>query len=182
MKNILSPKIRLVLPLLLLAAISCQKLVSLLNFKISDSTNFTIPATGLVMNTALALPGIAVSSNSSSTYAGNNTTADYVQDVTLDKLTLTTTDPSTQTFDFLKSISLYIATDATGTNKTLLASLSPVPTGQTTISLTPSGNKLDLYLRSGNYTLFTTAELAKPLPQDTKVRADSQFNVKANVK
>ena len=32
----------------------------------------------------------------------------------------------------------------------LLASLSPVPTGQTTISLTPSGNKLDLYLRTGN--------------------------------
>ena len=96
MKNISSPKIRLVLSLslLLLAAISCQKLVGLLNFKISDSTNFTIPATGLVMNTAVALPGIAVSSNSSSTYAGNNTTADYVQDVTLDKLTLTTTDPA----------------------------------------------------------------------------------------
>jgi hypothetical protein len=184
MKNILSPKLRLVLSLslLLLAVISCQKLVNLLNFKISDSTNFTLPATGLVMNTALALPGIAVSSNSSSTYAGNNTTADYVQDVTLDKLTLTTTDPSTQTFDFLKSISLYIATDAAGSDKVLLASLSPVPTGQTTISLTPSGNKLDKYLRSGNYTLFTTAELAKPLPQDTKVRADSQFNVKANVK
>ena len=181
MKNILSSKIWLLLPLLLLGTIGCKKLVSLLNFKINDSTNFTIPATGPLVNTVLTLPGIAVSSNSSSTYAGNNTTADYVQDVTLDQLTLTTTDPGTQTFDFLKSISLYIATDAAGTNKTLLASLSPVPTGQTTISLTPSGTKLDVYLRSGNYALFTTAELAKPLPQDTKVRADSRFNVKANL-
>ncbi|GAA4504722.1 hypothetical protein GCM10023172_31450 [Hymenobacter ginsengisoli] len=172
----------LLLPALLLAASSCQKIADLLSFKVSDSTNFTIPATGLLAGTALNLPGIAVSSTSSSTYAGNNTTADYVQDVTLDKLTLTTTDPSTQTFDFLKSISIYIATDAAGSNKVLLASLNPVPTGQTTISLTPSGNKLDMYLRSGNYTLFTSAELAKALPQDTKVRADSQFNVKANLK
>jgi hypothetical protein len=57
-----------------------------------------------------------------------------------------------------------------------------VPAGQTTISLTPTGTKLDAYLRSGNYTLFTTAELARGIPQDTKVRADSQFNVKANLK
>ena len=181
MKNILSPTLRLLLPLLLLGAIGCQKLVNLINFKIDDSTNFTIPATGVLTTTALALPGIAVSSHASSTYAGNNTTADYVHDVTLDQLTLSTTEPSTQTFDFLKSISIYIATDAAGTDKVLLASLSPVPTGQTSLQLTPSGATLDKYLRSGNYTLFTTAELAKPLPQDTKVRADSRFNVKANV-
>lgn len=181
MKNILSPAIRLFLLLGLLTAIGCQKIVNSINFKIDDSTNFTIPATGLLTNTALVLPGIAVSSHASSTYAGNNTTADYVQDVTLDQLTLSITNPSTQTFDFVKSISLYIATDAAGSDKVLLASLSPVPTGQTTISLTPSGAKLDKYLRSGNYTLFTTAELAKALPQDTKVRADSRFNVKANV-
>lgn len=172
----------LLLPLLVLGGSGCEKILSLLSFKVNDSTNFTIPATGLLAGTALTLPGIPVSSTSSSTYAGNNTTADYVQDVTLDKLTLSTTDPATQTFDFLKSINLYIATDAAGTNKVLLASLSPVPTGQTTISLTPSGNKLDVFLRSGNYTLFTSAELAKALPQDTKVRADSQFNVKANIK
>jgi hypothetical protein len=184
MKNFLTKRVLslLLLPLLLLAASSCQKIADLLSFKVSDSTNFTIPATNLLTATTLNLPGIPVSSTSSSTYAGNNTTADYVQDVTLDKLTLTTTDPSTQTFDFLKSISLYIATDAAGTNKVLLASLNPVPAGQTTISLTPSGNKLDMYLRSGNYTLFTTAELARGLPQDTKVRADSQFNVKAKLK
>lgn len=172
----------LLLPLLLLGANSCQKLADLLSFKVNDSTNFTIPATNLLTATVLNLPGIAVSSTASSTYAGNNTTADYVKDVTLDKLTLTTTDPATQTFDFLKSVSIYIATDAAGTDKVLLASLSPVPAGQTTISLTPTGAKLDAYLRSGNYTLFTTAELARGIPQDTKVRADSQFNVKANLK
>lgn len=184
MKNFL-PKtlaLLLLLPLLLFGASSCEKLADLLSFKVNDSTNFTIPATGPLLGTVLTLPGVTVSSTSSSTYAGNNTTADYVQDVTLDKLTLTTTDPATQTFDFLKSVSIYIASDATGTNKVLLASLNPVPTGQTTISLTPSGNKLDLYLRGGSYTLFTSAELAKALPQDTKVRADSQFNVKAKAK
>ncbi|QKG52886.1 hypothetical protein [Hymenobacter sp. BRD67] len=168
--------------MLLIAGGSCQKIADLLNFTISDSTNFTIPATGILIGTALNLPGIPVSSNSSSTYAGNNTTASLVQNVTLNKLSLTTVDPASQNFDFLKSISLYIASDASGSDKVLLASLDPVPTGQTTINLTPGGNKLDKYLSTGNYTLFTSAVLAKALPQDTKVRADSQFNVQANVK
>ncbi|MDJ0364063.1 hypothetical protein QMK33_02780 [Hymenobacter sp. H14-R3] len=181
MKNILSPKIWWLLPLLLLGAIGCKKLLGMLTFNVNDATNFTIPATGPLTNTVLTLPAIAVASNSTSTYASNKTTANYVQDVTLDQLTLTVTDPSTQNFDFLKSISLYIDTDASGNSKTLLASLSPVPTGQTTIRLTPSGNKFDLYLRTNTYTLFTTAELAQPLPQATNVRADARFFVKANV-
>jgi len=184
MKNILPKQawLLLLLPFVVLTASSCEKILNLLNFKINDSTSFTIPATGLLANTVLTLPGVTVNSTSGTTYASNNTTADYVQDVTLDQLTLTTTSPATQTFDFLKSISVYIATDAAGTNKVLLASLNPVPTGQTTITLTPSGSKLDAYLRNGSYTLFTTAELAQALPQNTTVRADSRFNVKANVK
>lgn len=91
-------------------------------------------------------------------------------DVTLNQRPPTTTNPATQTFDFLKSISLYLATDAAGTAKVLLAPLSPVPTGPTTIttiSLPPGGNKPDAYLRRGSYPLFTTAELTQPRPQST---------------
>ncbi len=57
-----------------------------------------------------------------------------------------------------------------------------MPTGQTTISLAPSGNKFDLYLRGGSYTLFTDVALAQPLRQTTTLRADSRFNVKAKLK
>ena len=100
-----------------------------------------------------------------------------------DRLALTVTDPANQNIDFVKSISISIASDAAGTNKVLLASLNPVPTGQTTIELKPADQKLDSYLRGGSYTLFTTVEFTQlGLRQATTVRADSRFNVKANPK
>ena len=183
MRNIITKKYYLtLLVFLLLGAGSCKKIASLLSFQVSDSSSFTVPGTPYVPpGVTLNIPGVSVPTTAQSTYKNNNTSADYVQDVTLDQLTLTVTNPSTQNFDFLKSISIYIATDATGSNKVLLASLASVPTGQTSISLTPTGNKLDQYLKGSSYTLTTTAELAQTLRQNTDVRADSRFNVHANL-
>lgn len=179
--SILKKHYLLLLAFLLLGAGSCKKIVSLLSFQVSDSSTFTVPGTLFITGATLNIPVVTVTSTSQSTYKNNNTSAEYVQDVALDRLTLTVTNPSTQNFDFLKSISIYIATDAAGSNKVLLASLAAVPTGQTSISLTPAGNKLDLYLKSNSYTLTTTAELAQTLRQNTDVRADSRFNVHANL-
>ena len=172
---------------LLLGTTSCKKILNLLTFQINDSTTFQVPATGPapgpLPNPVLTLPGITVNSTASSTYQSNGTASDYVQDVTLDRLALTVTDPAGQNFDFIKSISISISTDAAGTSKVLLASLNPVPTGQTTIELKPAGNKLDAFLRGGSYTLFTTVEFTQlGLRNATTIRADSRFNVKANPK
>jgi hypothetical protein len=171
----------LALPLLVFGALGCKKIVNLLTFQVSDSSSFTIPGTPFITGASLNIPVLTVRTTAQSTYKSNNTSAAYVQDVTLDKLTLTVTNPSTQNFDFLKSISIYISTDAAGSNKMLLASLATVPTGQTSISLTPAGGKLDQYLKSDSYTLTTTAELAQTLRQNTEVRADSRFNVRATL-
>jgi hypothetical protein len=172
----------ILLAFLLLGASSCKKILNLLSFTVSDASSFTIPGTPFVPpGVALSILGVSVPTTAQSTYKSNNTSADYVQDVTLDRLTLTVTNPSTQNFDFLKSISIYISTDQAGSNKVLLASLPSVPTGQTSISLNPAGNKLDIYLKSNSYTLTTTAELAQTLRQNTDVRADSRFNVHATL-
>ncbi|WP_201980262.1 hypothetical protein [Hymenobacter rubidus] len=172
---------------LLLGTVACEKIAGLLTFQVNDSTSFQLPATGPVPPPlpapVLSLPGVTVSSSSNSTFQSNNSAAEYIKDVTLDRLALTVTDPAGQNFNFVKSISISIASDATGSDKVPLASLNPVPTGQTTIELTPSGQKLDKYLRNGNYTLFTTVELTQlGLSQNTTVRADSRFNVTANPK
>ncbi|AWM31570.1 hypothetical protein DDQ68_01450 [Hymenobacter nivis] len=171
----------IVLLALALGAGSCKKLLNLLHFTVSDASSFTVPAAATATGAVVALPGLTVSSTSSSTYTNNKTSSDYVQDVTLDQLTLTTTSPATQNFDFLKSVSISIASDAAGTNKTLLAKLDAVPTGQTTIILQPVGNKLDLYLRGNSYTLFTTVTVAQVLRQNTTIRADTRFNVTATL-
>lgn len=186
MKRTLFAPILLVLALLLGLG-SCKKILNLLAFQINDSATFQLPATGPLpggtTGPVITLPGVAVSSTASSTYQNNNTAAAYVQDVTLDRLALTITDPAGQNFDFVKSISISISTDAAGAGKVLLASLNPVPTGQTTIELKPADQKLDVYLRGGSYYLFTTVEMTQlGLRQAATVRADSRFNVKANSK
>ena len=171
---------------LLLGTVGCKKIAELLTFQVNDSSTFQLPASGPLpggVGPVITLPGVTVSSTSNSTLQSNGTSAEYVEDVTLDRLALTITDPAGQNFDFVKGISISIASDAAGTNKVLLASLNPVPTGQTTINLTPSGQKLDAYLRNGNYTLFTTVETTPlGLNRATTVRADSRFNVTATVK
>ena len=187
MKNRPSTRLWLLLPLLLLSFASCKKILDLLTFQINDTSTIQLPATpalpGGTTGPVVNLPGVTVNSTANTTFQNNNTAADYVQDVTLDRLALTITDPAGQNFDFVKSISISIASDASGTNKVPLASLNPVPTGKTTIELTPSGQKLDAYLRSGSYTLFTTVEMTQlGLRQATTVRADTRFNVKANPK
>ena len=184
-KNLFAPVLFALM--LLLSTASCKKILDLLTFQVNDSTTLQLPATGPapgpLPNPILTLPGVTVNSTASSTYANNNTSADSVQDVTLDRLALTITDPAGQNFDFVKSISISISADATGSGKLLLASLNPVPTGQTTIELKPADQKLDALLSGKQYTLFTTVELTQlGLRQATTVRADSRFNVKAKSK
>lgn len=181
MKKSIFPQLAFAFIALLALGVGCKKIAGLLSFTVSDSTSMTIPASATVAGTVLNAPGAPVQSTAQNTYQNNNTSAQYVQNVTLDQLTLTTTNPSTQTFDFLQSVSLYIATDASGSDKVLLASLSSIPKGQTSISLNPAGNQLDKYLKASSYTLITQAQIAQPLPQNTTIRADSRFNVHANV-
>lgn len=157
---------------------SCEKILDLLQFSVEDSQTITVPKT-IPFGQFFPLSPVAVPSSSKSTYAKEGTSADYVQDVTLEKFDLTITSPQGQNFDFLKRIEVYISTNQQGTDKVLLASLNPVPTGATTIRLTPANQKLDLFLRADSYTLITNVEVVKPLGQDVTMRADTRFHVKA---
>ncbi|WP_375418963.1 hypothetical protein [uncultured Hymenobacter sp.] len=166
----------LALPVLLLSLGSCKKALELITFQISDSSTVTVPPAPLG---SYMLPGIAVTSTSTNTYQVNNTNADYVQDVTLDQLTLSIEAPAGQNFNFLQSISISIASDAAGSDKVLIASLSSVPQGVTTINLTPTDSKLDKFLRNGSYSLITSAALKQSVTQPIRLRTDARYNVRA---
>ena len=102
---------------------SCKKLGRLLTFEISNSEMITIPATSLV-----AIPVVSpvpVTVNSQESFENNKTQANLVKDVSLQKLTLSITNPANETFNFLKGISIYIGTDQS--DKILLASLDNIP-------------------------------------------------------
>ena len=161
-----------VLPGLLAALLlgGCRLLSDQRTFQVRDSTQLVLPtAPGGV------LPAVPVASTAARTFAANHTSSDYVQDVTLDRLTLTVTKPAGRNFDFLKSIRVYISADSAGASKTLLTALSPVPAGQTVLALPPVGNKYDVYLKGSTYYLFVEAKSTQPVT----LQADVRFNVRA---
>lgn len=169
-------KALILLPLVLLFSAGCKKAAQLLTFEISNAQDIKIPASGLV-----DLPFISpvpVTMNNQETFENNHTAASLVKDVRLDKLTLTIADPATENFDFLKSIKIYIGTDES--DKVLLASQENIPTGVSTIELTPGNEQLDKYIKSSSYTLYTEVALRSGVAEEITVRADSRFRVTAD--
>ena len=160
----------------LITATGCKKFTDLLTFEISNSENIKIPATSLI-STPIISP-VPVSMHSQETFESNNTKASLVKDVTLRKLTLTITDPSSETFNFLKSINIFIGTDPN--DKVLLATLDNVPLDVLTIDLVPGNSKLDKYIKASSYTLYTEISLRSTVGKELTVRADSKFKVTAD--
>ncbi|AIZ62582.1 hypothetical protein PK28_00780 [Hymenobacter sp. DG25B] len=171
-------KILLFAPLvLLLATVACKKVDQLLTFYIEDSQNIQI-SSAFPLGQFVPLSPVSVTTKSEETFKNNKTQADLVKNVSLDKLTLTITDPNSQNFDFLKRIEISIS--AKDLPEIKLASLDQVPTGVKSIQLVSSGAKLDNYIKAESYTLTTKAEIQKPISQDITVRSDSRFKVTAD--
>jgi hypothetical protein len=168
--------LRLLLPLLLLFFVSCEKINDLLTFEITSSDTIKIPASGLI-NTPIVAP-VPVPVNSQQTFENNNTKAELVRDVRLVKLTLTIVDPAAENFNFLNNIKIYIGTS--GDDKVLLASLDKVPTGVSTIELVSGNGQLDKYLKAPSYTLYTEVGLRANVARELTVQADSRFKVTAD--
>jgi hypothetical protein len=161
--------------LLLLAG--CKKIQQLLTFYIDQSVSVQIPATPLV-GQVVSLTPLTVTNTSEDTFRNNGTNADLVKDVSLDKLSLTITDPSGQNFDFLNSIEIFIGTNAN--DQVQLAHLHQVPRGVSTIQLESSRAKLDAYLKAPSYTLSTRVTTGQALTRNVTMRADLRFKVTAD--
>lgn len=168
--------LRLLLPLMLLLFVGCEKINELLTFEITSSDTIKIPASGLI-DAPLIAP-VPVPVNSQQSFENNNTKADLVRDVRLVKLTLTIVDPAAENFDFLDNIKIYIGTS--GEDRVLLASLDEVSTGVSTIELVPGNTQLDKYIKASEYTLYTEVGLRSNVARELTVQADSRFQVTAD--
>jgi hypothetical protein len=172
-------KVFFLAPLLVLLAFlsSCDKIDKLLTFYIEDSQSVKI-ATGFPVNVITPVSPLTVPTRSDEKFKNENTSANLVKDVKLDRLTLTVVDPSTENFDFLSSINLYISTD--GNDRILLASMDNVPMGVNTIQLNTTTDKLDKYIKASSYTLSTEARIRKAISKDITIRSESRFKVIAD--
>ncbi|HEX8428115.1 hypothetical protein [Hymenobacter sp.] len=171
-------KILFLFPLmLLLATVGCEKIDKLLTFYIEDSQNIKV-SSSFPLGKIVPLTPLTVTTRSEEKFSNEGTRADLVKDVSLNRLTLTITDPSSENFDFLRSIKIYISTDSN--DKVLLASLEQIPQGVKVISLKSNNAVLDKYIKAKSFTLTTEAVIAKPISQDITLRCDTRFKVTAD--
>lgn len=156
---------------------SCNVVDDLLTFTIDNQTSFKIES-GFPLNLATEVITPDVTTNSSSTFENNNTNADLVKDVKLSELKLTITDPTDKTFSFLKSIHLYISTDAN--DEIELAYLDEINSTSKTINLICTKQKLDKYIKASSYKIRTKAVIKESLTKDITVKSDMKFKVTAD--
>ena len=161
----------------LVLLLGCNDVADLLSFQLSDTTTFRIEsATPLSLPYEVATPDITT--NSTQRFQNHNTNAELVRDVKLKEVMLTITDPSDKNFRFLKSIHLYISTDAL--EEIELAFLEDINTTSNRLMLAPVEHKLDEYVKSPSYRLRTEVVTRETFTQDVEVQADITFNVMAD--
>jgi hypothetical protein len=157
---------------------SCKKLEQLFTFTISNESSVTIPSSSPV-NLPVDVATPSVSSNSSQEFKNNNTNVNLVKNITLENLQLTITSPSNQTFNFLQSIHIYISTNSS--NEIELAHLDQIPTNMSSITLIPTQEALDQYVKASSYNLRTEVVTSQVLTQSVNINVDSKFKVTANL-
>jgi hypothetical protein len=176
-KLVMKTKAVTVLAILVLFIASCSEVDKLLTFTISNQTTFKINS-GLPFNSPFEVPTPDVTTNSTTDFKNNNTNVDLVKDVKLQELKLSITSPTDKTFSFLKSVHMYISTNAD--DETELAYQDDINSTANSINLTCTTQKLDKYIKASSYKIRTKVITKETLTQETTVKADMKFRVTAD--
>ena len=170
-------KIFTILTIFSLFIISCNEVDKLLTFTISNQTSFKVQS-GILFDTPFEVATPDVTTNSTSEFKNNNTRTDLVKDVKLEELKLSITSPANKTFSFLKSVHMYISTDAN--DEIELAFQDNVNATTNSISLTCTTQKLDKYIKAPSYKIRTKIVTKETVTEDIEVKANMKFKVTAD--
>jgi hypothetical protein len=165
--------------LLLIAALSfgCKKTESTVNFVVVDKwtalMDVTAPPSGPQL---LYLATSRINSTYADTCRRHKITSEQLQRITLQEATLTVDAPPGQNFDFLRQLTFLIMSEQ-GNDQIPLASITNVPRGATRLTLTPTTEGLQAYLRSGVYFLKPQLELSQPGQAVARVQLQLRYQV-----
>lgn len=172
------------LPLLLIALTSflfyqCEILDQFTQFDIPYETQITIPGTPTT-DLPLDIPTPNIETNIGDIFANQNTDAELIEEVTLKEMTLEITMPDSQTFEFLKSIEIFISADGLDEQRIAFLDSIPADIGQELL-LEATGVNLKAYLLGTNYSMRISAPLNSLVPEDTDVKINLIFHVDAKI-
>ena len=154
----------------------CKKLG--VNFALNHQTTFRVESSS-PLNLPFETATPDVTTNSSQQFENNNTTSNLIKEIKLEELKLTITNPSSKTFSFLKSVQIFISTNAS--DEIELASLDNIASTAQTLSLICTSQNLDKFVKASSYKLRTRVVTKETLTQGVDIRTDLKFKVRTSI-
>lgn len=158
---------------------NCEIFPLTTSFDLAYTSSVTVPKTG-GLNLPFDLFTPEVTTNSESQFAVNDTRKDLLEEVTLTQMTLTITSPSSQRFDFLKEMSVYL--NAEGLSEIKIASADNIPENiGATLEMDVVENDLKEYIKKDKFSLRVETVTDKTISEDVDIDIFSNFFVRANL-
>jgi len=172
-------KLTLLISIIMLTYGSCKEIDKLTHFNMDYSSEITIEPT-FIIDLPINIWTPDIPTNSETTFENNDTRTDLIEKIILTHLNMTITSPSTQSFNFLKTIEVYI--DAEGLDEKKMAWLVEIPkTGLKTITLEITDDDLKDYIKKDEYKLRTHTVTRELISTSTDIEIKSSFFVDANI-
>lgn len=159
--------------------VSCKETDKLTQFNMEYTEEITVPAsTGINLPFNVITPD--TETNSSSTFANNDTKKELIENVILTNLDLTLTSPLGEDFSFLKSIEIYL--NAEGLDEIKIAWKNDIPNDAGSyLELETSDTDLKEYIKKNKYSLRVNTTTNEILKSDHKIDVHTVFFVDAKI-
>jgi hypothetical protein len=159
---------------------SCKKLNSLTQFNLSFTETIIIPAsTGINLPFNILTPDIQ--SNSEASFEIHDTRKDLIESIKMIQMNLVLKSPSSENFNFLKSIELFM--DADGLNEVKIASkLNMSNDNVQTVTLDVTNSELKEYIKKDKFSLRVATTTDEAISQDYTIEINYVLFVDAKLK
>jgi len=158
---------------------SCKEIDKLTHFNMDFTSSITIDPT-FIIDIPIDVWTPDIPTNSETTFENNDTRTDLIEQINLTQMNMTIISTDTQSFDFLKTIEIYINAD--GVEEKKIAWLLDIPqTGLKTINLEITDDDLKDYIKKDEYKLRTHTVTRQLISKSTDIEIKSSFFVDANI-
>ena len=158
---------------------SCKKVDEFTQFDMEYNQSVVIPAsTGIQLPFNIFTPDIE--SNSTSTFAVNDTRKDLVEEIQLKQLGLTLTSPSDGDLGFLKSIEVFLSAEGLSEIRVAWDEDIPSDVGKN-LELQTTDTDLKEYIKKDEFTIRLNTVTDEALTSDHHIDVRSVFFVDAKI-
>jgi hypothetical protein len=172
-------KLYLIVTVVLLTYGSCKEVSQLTHFYIDYTSNVTIPPADVV-GIPIDVWTPYIPTNSDEIFGNNNTSSGLIEEIILTEMKMNITSPSSQSFDFLKSIEIYII--ANNLSEVKIAWYDDIPqTGLSSINMETSEDDLQEFIEQEVYKLRCRAVIREQISDTVQLEIFSTFFVDAQI-